>query len=215
MRLAAAEAVVNGSADALQLPDSVQAVIRSRLDRLHPDGREVLRVASVIGREFARQVLRDAMGGADLTGAIERLKNAGIIQQIRVVPDPVYRFKHVLTQEVTYESLLEHQRKALHQAVGRAIERCHSGSFEEPLELLAYHFSRAEAWAEAIDYGRRAAGRATELSQFADALNMLERVQSWLMRLTDEPARRDRIADVLLGKSGCARRSACAGGSSN
>jgi len=192
------EAVVSGSADALQLPDSVQAVIRSRLDRLNPEGRETVRVASVIGREFARRTLSDAMGGADLTSALERLKSAGIIQQLRVVPDPVYRFKHVLTQEVTYESLLEHQRTSLHRAVGSAIERSHAGGFEEPLELLAYHFSRAGEWAKAIEYGLRAAGRATELSQFADALGMLERVQSWLTRLPDEPGRRARMADVLL-----------------
>jgi serine/threonine protein kinase/tetratricopeptide (TPR) repeat protein len=192
------DTVVNGAAGTLQLPDSVQAVIRSRLDRLNADGRELLRVASVIGREFSRRIVRDAMGAADVAGTMERLKDAGIIQQIRVVPDPLYRFKHVLTQEVTYESLLEHQRKTLHQAVGRAIERCHPGSFDEPLELLAHHFSRAEAWEEATEYGVRAAGRANELSQFADALSMLERVQSWLLHLPDEPARRDRIADVLL-----------------
>jgi serine/threonine protein kinase/tetratricopeptide (TPR) repeat protein len=192
------DAVVSESADALQLPDSVQAVIRSRLDRLNPDGREIVRVASVIGREFARTILRDAIGGGDLTGGIERLKSAGIIRQVRVVPEPMYRFKHVLAQEVAYESLLEHQRKSLHLRVGRAIERCHLDAFGEPLELLAYHFSRAEAWSEAIDYGLRAAERATELSQFADALNMLESVQSWLTRLPDEPGRRDRIADVML-----------------
>jgi tetratricopeptide (TPR) repeat protein len=185
------------SAETLQLPGSVQAVIRSRLDRLNPEGREVLRVASVIGREFSRRILRDAMDGTELMGALEQLKNAGIIQQIRVVPDPVYRFKHVLTQEVTYESLLERQRKALHQAVGRAIQRARA-SFEEPFELLAYHFSHAELWEEAIDYGLRAANRATELSQFADALATLESVQSWLLRLPDDATRRDRVSDVLL-----------------
>lgn len=193
-----AEAVAAESAETLQLPDSVQAVIRSRLDRLNAEGRELLRVASVIGREFPRRILCDAMGAGDLAGTIERVKHAGIIQQIRVVPDPVYRFRHVLTQEVTYESLLEHQRKALHEAVGRAMERNPPGSFEQPLELLAHHFSRAELWDEAIDYGLRAASRATELSQFADALSTLERVQDWLLRLPDDPARRDRIADVLL-----------------
>jgi len=193
-----AEAVLSGSAGALQLPDSVQAVIRSRLDRLNPDGREVLRVASVIGREFTRRILSDVMGSADVMAAVERLKNAGIIQQTRVVPDPIYRFKHVLMQEVTYESLLEHQRKSLHLAVGQAIERSHPGSLDEPLELLAYHFSRAEAWEDAITYGRRAAARATELSQFADALGMLEQVQSWLARLPGPDAQRDRVADVLL-----------------
>jgi serine/threonine protein kinase/tetratricopeptide (TPR) repeat protein len=193
-----AEAVMSGSSDALQLPDSVQAVIRARLDRLNADGRDVLRVASVIGREFSRRILRQSMEAADPTPAIERLKHAGIIQQIRVVPDPIYRFKHVLTQEVAYESLLEHQRKTLHHAVGRAMEGSRAGSFEEPLELLAYHFSCAEAWDEAIDYGLRAAARATELSQFGDALSLLERVRSWLMRMPEEPARLERIADVLL-----------------
>jgi serine/threonine protein kinase/tetratricopeptide (TPR) repeat protein len=192
------DVVVSGSADEIHLPDSVQAVIRARLDRLSADSREVVRVASVIGREFTRRILHDAMGNADLSAAIERLKHAGIVQQIRVVPDPVYRFKHVLTQEVAYESLLEHQRKSLHQAVGRAIERFHGGSFDEPLELLAYHFSCAESWEHAIEYGLRAAARATELSQFADALRILERVRAWLMRSPDEAARRDRIADVLL-----------------
>jgi tetratricopeptide (TPR) repeat protein/class 3 adenylate cyclase len=191
-------AVISGSADALQLPDSVQAVIRARLDRLQPDGREVLRVASVIGREFAGRILRDAMGGADVAGAIERLKSAGIVQQVRVVPELMYRFKHVLTQEVTYESLLEHQRKALHHAVGRAIERSQPRAVEEALDVLAHHFSRAEAWDAAVAYGVRAAERATELSQFADALATLERVQGWLARLPDDGARRDRTADVLL-----------------
>jgi tetratricopeptide (TPR) repeat protein/class 3 adenylate cyclase len=194
----ASEAVVALSADALQLPDSVQAVIRSRLDRLSADGREVIRVASVIGREFSRRVLREAMGGTDVTAALERLKASGIVQQVRVLPDPLYRFKHVLAQEVAYESLLEHQRRSLHHAVGRAIERCRLDSFDEPLALLAYHFSRAEAWAEAIEYGMRAAERATELSQLADALSMLEDVQSWLTRIADAGPRRDRIADVLL-----------------
>jgi class 3 adenylate cyclase/tetratricopeptide (TPR) repeat protein len=191
-------AVVAEPAGALHLPDSIQAVIRARLDRLPADGREVLRVASVIGREFSRRILRTVMGAADLTDALDRLKNAGIIQQIRVVPDPVYRFKHVLTQEVTYESLLEHQRKALHREVGRAIEGCESATFDVPLDVLAHHFSRAESWKEAVEYGSRAAARAAELSQFADALSLLERVQSWLMRLPDDTTRRDSLADVLL-----------------
>jgi serine/threonine protein kinase/tetratricopeptide (TPR) repeat protein len=190
------QAVIDRAPD-LHLPDSVQAVIRSRLDRLDPAGRDVVRVAAVIGREFTRQILRDAAGGDEPNRALERLKEAGIIQQLRVVPDPLYRFKHVLTQEVAYESLLEHQRRAMHRAVGMAIER-HHGRPSDSLELLAHHFSRAELWDRAVDYGRRAAERATELSQFADALDMLERVQAWLARLPDEPGRREQVADVLL-----------------
>jgi serine/threonine protein kinase/tetratricopeptide (TPR) repeat protein len=191
------QAVINGSTNLPQLPDSVQAVIRSRLDRLHQADREVVRLASVVGREFTRQILHDATGGGDLGGALDRLTQAGIIQQLNVAADPLYRFKHVLSQEVAYESLLEHQRRALHQAVGSVIERQHSDP-PEPLELLAHHYSRAEAWSKAIEFGMRAAERATELSQVADALSMLQRVQSWWERLPDGPARREHVADVLL-----------------
>jgi tetratricopeptide (TPR) repeat protein/class 3 adenylate cyclase len=192
------EAVPNGSVDTLQLPDTVQAVIRSRLDRLPADAREVLRVASVIGREFPRRILCEVLGAAHPDAAIDALKNAGIVQQIRVVPDLVYRFKHVLTQEVTYDSLVTHQRQTLHQKVGRAIERCESAALDQHLEVLAYHFSRAETWDDAIEYGMRAASRAGELSQLADALDILDRVTSWLMHLSDDAPRRDRLADVLL-----------------
>jgi tetratricopeptide (TPR) repeat protein/class 3 adenylate cyclase len=189
---------LDGAVDALQLPDTVQAVIRSRLDRLPAEAREVLRVAAVIGREFSRRILNEAMGPCRLDTAIDALKQAGIVQQLRVVPEPVYRFKHVLTQEVTYDSLLAHQRQALHQAVGRAIERHDALALEQRFEVLAHHFSRAEAWDQAIDYGLRAAARAGELSQFSSALDIVERVRSWLLRLRDDAARRDRLADVLL-----------------
>jgi tetratricopeptide (TPR) repeat protein len=193
-----ASVVVHETQETLHLPDSVQAVIRSRLDRLPTDGRELLRVASVIGREFSRRTLREVASDAEPTAAINRLKTTGIIQQIRVVPDPVYRFKHVLTQEVAYESLLEHQRKALHLAVGRALAASEAGGFDEPLEMLAHHFSCAEAWDEAIEFGSRAAARATELSQFADALGLLDRVQSWLRQVPDDGRRRERTAEILL-----------------
>jgi tetratricopeptide (TPR) repeat protein/class 3 adenylate cyclase len=192
------EAVPNGSVDTLQLPDTVQAVIRSRLDRLPADARDILRVGSVIGREFPRRILCEVAGAFHPDAAIDALKNAGILQQMRVVPDPVYRFKHVLTQEVTYDSLVTHQRQTLHQKVGRAIERCDPAALEQHLEVLAHHFSRAEAWDEAIEYGLRAAARANELSQFTAALAIVERVRSWLMRLPDDEQRRDRLTDVLL-----------------
>jgi serine/threonine protein kinase/tetratricopeptide (TPR) repeat protein len=192
-----AELVILDPAEGLDLPDSVQAVIRSRIDRLNPDAREALRVAAVIGREFTRSLLSDVLG-IDPADPIERLKSAGLVQQTRIVPDARYRFKHVLTQEVAYDSLLEHQRKTLQLAVGRALERAHRDDADRPLELLAYHFSRGEAWPEAIAYGERAADRANALSEFADALTLLERVQSWLMRLDDTSDRRDRLADVLL-----------------
>ena len=127
------EAVAASGVEVLRLPDTVQAVIRARLDRLDRDSRDVLRVASVIGREFGRVLLGDVLGpGANPTAALERLKGSGLIQQTAVLPEPTYRFRHVLTQEVAYDSLLERQRRSLHEVVGRTIERYHANRAIRP-----------------------------------------------------------------------------------
>lgn len=193
------EAVVEGGPRALSLPDTVQAVIRTRLDNLEPRSREVLRVAAVIGRDFEHALLADVLEPEwDLAPAIARLKASGLIQQTSVVPEVAYRFKHVLTQEVSYESLLEHQRKSLHGVLGRAIEAHDADRLGEKAAVLVHHFERAGAWPEAVRYGQRAAERASALSQFGDALATLDRVLEWVARLPEDEARRDLEADVLL-----------------
>lgn len=193
------EATIATTAGALHVPETVQGVLRTRIDRLDGDALDALRIATVIGREFTRGVLED-VGDRDgeLGRALERLKASGLVQQVGVVPEPTYRFKHALTQEVAYDSLLEHQRTALHTAVGRAIERRYATNLDEHADCLSYHFSSAEAWEDAVRYGLRAADRATALYQNADALNLLERVEEWLLQLPDDAARRDLHADVLL-----------------
>ncbi|MBA3231198.1 MAG: tetratricopeptide repeat protein [Acidobacteria bacterium] len=191
--------VLNREIDSLRLPDTVQAVIRARLDRLDGDAREVLRVASVIGREFGRGLLAAAAPREiDCARALDRLRAATLIQQVRVVPEPTYRFKHVLTQEVAYGSLLEHQRKALHATIGAALEREARARVDEHADALAHHFSQAACWEQAVRYGRTAAERLRSLSQFANALAMCERLHEWLTRLPDDGARREAIADILL-----------------
>src|SRR6185436_5840609 len=95
--------------------------------------------------------------------------------------------KHVLTQEVSYDSLLLHQRKALHEAAGRAIEELYSGRIEEQLELLTFHYSRAENWPKAVRFGRDSAEKASRLSRFAEALTMLEQTEAWSSKLDRTP----------------------------
>lgn len=193
------ETTLTRDIESLQLPDTVQAVIRARVDRLDGDAREVLRGASVIGRDFGRTLLLAAVPREiDTPRALERLRAAALIQQVRVVPEPGYRFKHVLTQEVAYGSLLEHQRKAAHGAIGLALERETADHVDEHAESLAHHFGQADAWDQAVKYGRRAAERLRALSQFGNALAMLERVQGWIEQLPDTPQRGDLLADILL-----------------
>jgi tetratricopeptide (TPR) repeat protein/class 3 adenylate cyclase len=193
------DALVEGGVESLLLPDTVQAVIRTRLDNLEPDAHEVLRVAAVIGREFDHALLAHVLGpDVDLLSALEKLRRSGLLQQTSVAPQAGYRFTHVLTQEVSYDSLLAHQRKVLHGTVGRALERHCGERLDEHAASLARHFARAEAWPEAVRYGRRAANRASALSQFAEALGMLDTVLGWLARIPDTAARDDLKAELLL-----------------
>ncbi len=188
-----------GDSGAVQFPETVQAVIRTRIDRLDAEARDTLRFASVIGRDFARAVLETVADSPPyLRRALERLRAAGLIQQTSVVPEPNYRFKHVLTQEVAYDTLLEHQRRTLHGAAARAVEQRYGDRLDEHLERLAHHFSRAEEWAQAVHYGIRAADRAKTLSHFSDALATLDQVHGWVLKHSDDVARRNLLADVML-----------------
>ncbi|MEO8448898.1 MAG: tetratricopeptide repeat protein [Gemmatimonadota bacterium] len=200
VEVGAGEAVLTGPVDQLQLPDTVQGVLRARLDRFDRTTREVLRFASVVGREFTRGILEHAMEPSRLPHALQALKAAGVIQQMRVVPEPAYRFKHVLTQEAAAGSLLEHQRKELHGKVGEAIEAVYGTALDEQYLRLADHFSRAEHWAKAVHYALRAAERSKALSQFSESLEILERAQSWLLRLRDDPERGDELLEILFSQ---------------
>src|SRR3984893_6772043 len=193
------EAIPAKEVATLRLPDTVQAVIRTRLDRLDPDALEVLRIASVIGREFSNDVLVEVLGAErSPERAIEQLNAAGLIQQSGLPPERGCRFKHVLTQEVTYDSLLGHQRRSLYHLIGCAIERAPGGRGDDQASLLAHHFALAETWARAVHHGRRAAFRATALGQFTDALATLDHVRQWVLRLPEGEERFDLLTDVLL-----------------
>ena len=126
------QALLTRSLKNLSLPNTVQAVIRARLDRLDLFSQESLRLASVIGREFERRILEQISASKEnLAGALETLKFMELIQQTQVVPEAAYMFKHVITQEVTYETLLIQKRKELHTAVGRAMEELYKDRLEE------------------------------------------------------------------------------------
>ena len=190
-------ALVTGGEDALVLPHTVQGVIRARLDNLNPEALEIARVASVIGWEFDHSLLADVVAAqVDLHSAIAALEAAGLIQQTSVGRTIRYRFTHALTQEVCYDSLVSHQRKTLHGAIGRALASIQPDRIDERAPVLAHHFGRAEDWRAAIRFGRRAAERAIELSQFGDALAILDQVVDWAGHLQGEGS--DLMADILL-----------------
>jgi tetratricopeptide (TPR) repeat protein/class 3 adenylate cyclase len=199
IRIEGGEARPTGPLQLLDLPDSIEAVIRARLDRLDRPSRDVLRLASVVGREFTRATLeRTVTDSEGLPAALEKLKAAGLVQQAQIVPEVLYRFKHVLTQEVVYASLLEHQRRDLHGRVGARIEEIGQDRIEDHLDRLAHHFSRAEEWPKAVLYGMRSAERAAALAQYAEALQVLDRTRRWLIHFPEGSAREDALLEILL-----------------
>jgi tetratricopeptide (TPR) repeat protein/class 3 adenylate cyclase/tRNA A-37 threonylcarbamoyl transferase component Bud32 len=182
-----------------RLPDTVQAVIGSRLDRLRPEARDTLRIASVIGREFSRDLLRELAGGdLDVVRQLEPLRRAGLVQQTSIAAEPTYRFKHVLTQEVAYDTLLEHQKRTLHSKAAAAIEARYADRLDEYRERLAHHYSRAEEWKPAVENAIVAADRAKAISQFVDALATLDQANPWIARLEDDAERRTLLVESLL-----------------
>jgi predicted ATPase/class 3 adenylate cyclase len=193
------QAVLTSPLEHLTIPDSVQSVIRARLDRLDSYAKESLRLASVIGREFARRILERVSTSKDhLSESLETLKVLELIQQVQIVPEAAYMFKHVLTQEVTYESILRQRRKELHRMVGLAIEELYQGRIEEQVELLHHHFSMAEDWAKAASYGRMAANKAYRLSQFQNAIRLFEQAKGSLVKLAKDQHRQIELIDLLM-----------------
>jgi len=191
------QAVLKRSLDNLTLPNTVQAVIRARLDRLDSHARESLRLASVIGREFARRILEQISDSNErLSEALETLKNLELIQQIQVIPEAEYLFKHVITQEVTYETLLKQKRKELHSLVGRAIEQLYPDRLEEFYEMLAFHFRRAENWSLAYRYSREAGLKAQSLSAYIETLSYLDAALEALRQLPRTQARLKQEIDL-------------------
>lgn len=180
-------------------PHSVQALIRMRIDRLQGAPRGILRAASVLGREFTRQLLeRTLVHASALREALDVLSASGLIQQTRAVPQAEYRFRHILTQEVAYETLLPQQRQALHLAAARAIEATHAGPIEDQAERLTHHYSAAGAWAEAVGWAQTAARKSLALGRFGDAHAMLGRALTWTEGLPESACNASTAADLLL-----------------
>jgi tetratricopeptide (TPR) repeat protein len=193
------------------VPESVQSVIRSRVDRLGPELKRVLQTASVMGRLFRRRVLEHTVqtassgaGGGLAPEALERalweLEERALIYQERMVREEEYSFKHVLTQETVYQSILRRHRAVLHQQVGDAIEALYPERLEEHAERLAYHYERSGADEKAIEYllkagekARRAFLNEAALGYFRRALARLDAAPETSAR----PAWRQETAALL------------------
>jgi class 3 adenylate cyclase/tetratricopeptide (TPR) repeat protein len=175
LRRVAGRTELTRSPDQIVVPDTIQDVIMARIDRLGEEPKRALQLGAVIGREFARRLFDRLAEIREHTDAVMReLKALELIYEKSLYPELAYMFKHALTQEVTYGSLLLKRRKELHRLIGLAIEDLYAERLAEHYEVLAYHFSRAEQWDKALDYLLKAAQKSARASANREALALYD-----------------------------------------
>jgi len=148
----------------LQIPRTVQGILASRVDRLPADEKDLLQTVAVIGTEFNLGVVRALSGKSDddLNRMLDGLQLAEFIYEQPGAGDVEYRFKHALTHDVAYKSLLTERRKLLHELAGEAIEELYPRQLEDHLSELAHHFDRGGNGPKAVEYLGRGGVRAAE-----------------------------------------------------
>ena len=179
----------------VSVPDTIQGIIMARLDRLGDDGKRTVQLASVIGRQFLVRLLARIAGLSNrLEGLLRELQALEIIYEQGLLPEPAYIFKHAVIQDVAYNSLLIQRRKALHRAVGEAIEELYQDRLPEHYAELAHHFSQGGVWDKALAYCRQAGEKAMARSAYREAVTSFEQALSALAQL---PERRDTIEQAI------------------
>ena len=182
--------------DQIRIPDTIQEVILSRIDRLERQAREALQLAAVIGREFTVRLLkRIAELEEQLDGLLGDLKGVELIYESAYLPELAYMFKHALTQDVTYGTLLVKRRQELHRRIGAAIEDLYSDRLVEHFEVLAYHYAEGEDWPKALDYLVKAGDKSTAayanqegLDYYAQALEVCELLEDAVLDIAASTA---------------------------
>jgi tetratricopeptide (TPR) repeat protein len=143
------------------VPDTIQGVLMARIDRLPDAAKRLLQTAAVLGRTFAARLLQAIWEEPeDLEMCLGELKRLEFLYEENRPEGPVYVFRHALTQDVAYDSLLLRRRQRLHAAAGQALEHFYAERLEDAYDHLAYHYSKAEDTAKAVMYLRRFAEKA-------------------------------------------------------
>ncbi len=181
------EAIPTGGTP-VEVPASIQDLIRARIDRLDEPVKRTVQAAAVIGREFGVRLLSRISGTAsEVQQHLDTLKNVELIHEARFFPEVEFIFTQVLIQEVAYQSLLTPRRTELHGAIGHAIEELYPGRRDEQTPMLAYHFARSERHDKAIEYALLAGNRAAGLYANAEAKSYYEQALAMARALPVSP----------------------------
>jgi class 3 adenylate cyclase/tetratricopeptide (TPR) repeat protein/ribosomal protein L40E len=185
--------VLARKASEIAVPDTIQAIIAARMDRLEDNLKRTMQVASVIGRDFAYRILQTITGmREDLKSHLVNLQGLEFIYEKSLFPELEYIFKHALIQEVAYSSLLIKRRKEIHQRIGKAIEDIYADRLEEFYEALAHHYSMSDNHEKAFHYLRLSSIKAGASNSVVESVRFGKEAIAALGQMppTDENKRR-------------------------
>jgi class 3 adenylate cyclase/tetratricopeptide (TPR) repeat protein len=184
----------------IQMPATVQALLAARIDRLPAEEKRLLQTVAAIGTEIPLlllEVIAELPEDA-LHRALAHLQAAEFLYETRLFPHREYTFKHALTHEVAYGSLLQERRRVLHARIVEALEEVAGDRVAEQVERLAHHALRGEVWDKALGYSRQAGGKAMTRSAYREAVGYFEQALGALSHLPETRATREQAVDLRL-----------------
>ena len=185
----------------IQVPATVQMMLAARIDRLPPEDKRLLQVASVIGMDGSFALLQAVAELPDeaLRRGLDHLQAAELLDETGLFPDLEYVFKHALTHDVTYGGLSQERRRALHARIVAAIETLHRDRLAEQVERLAHHAVRGELPEKAVHYLREAGLKAAARSALPDAQVCFEQALEVLDALPETRSALEQAFEIRLG----------------
>jgi class 3 adenylate cyclase/tetratricopeptide (TPR) repeat protein len=184
----------------IQVPATVQAVLAARIDRLSPEDKRLLQTAAVIGTEVPLLLVHAIAEMLEevLQRSLAHLQAAEFLYETQLFPERTFTFKHALTHEVAYGSLLQERRRVLHARIVEALEALAGEQVAEQVERLAHHALRGEVWAKALAYFQRAGEKAMARSAYDAAVGYFEQALSALQQLPETQDTREQAIDLRL-----------------
>ena len=185
----------------LRIPPTVQTILAARIDRLRHEEKTLLQILAVLGREFVLSLARAVAGRSeeDLERLFGNLQLGEFVYEQPSISDAEYIFKHALTQEVAYNSILIDRRKQLHEDAGRAIEELYPSSLEDHFADLAHHYSRSANRAKAVKYLSLAGTQAMARGALHQAVRDLETALAQLKFFPEDQTRDQMELQILTG----------------
>jgi class 3 adenylate cyclase/tetratricopeptide (TPR) repeat protein len=175
----------------IQVSATEHALLAARIDRLPPEDKRLLQLASVVGSRNVPFALLEAIADLpeeELRRGLKSLQSAEFLYETGLYPDLEFSFKHALVHEVTYGGLLRERRRALHGRIVQAIEHLHENHSAGEVERLAQHAVRGELWEQAAFYLRQAGIKAAARSALPDARGWFEQALEALARMPESPS---------------------------